>query len=509
MAAENESTDPLHPTIAGRYAYSPYGEAHVESAPELLRAHIDGDVASANGTPQAISDPRVAASGALLLDWSAALDGTTLAAGVALETQVGGVWTALTGAEVVIAQDNSATKLTILPIHGWAASTSYRVRLTPSLHDTLGRTLAANETLELRTAAAPATGVMPAVPFDRKTALSYESWRAANDTLGNRFPGGQSHLFQGAWTDPVIGLAYHRARWYEARNAVWLSEDPAGTVDSVNLQAFVGWGPQGKIDSLGLQAPGPKKQPWYEQAADAVIGAVVETVDFFLDPFFKTKSEGKEGLLTLRRTSESFDASAGRRDPFLQSLIDESEGVQQPARLGGDRPERVSEVLRGGAETLEHGGKAAGYATESAANLSLAGAALGRQIPRLPVGVGGTGAAYDKVAGQGLYVLKDASGKVLYVGRGDAPARLVAHASTVDKGALTGRLLWENNLTAAEAKGLEQRLMNHFGGAKSVDPLTNLLNKIRSFSPFNPRASEYENSVTEELWQETLNRLGE
>ena len=252
LVAENESTDPLHPTIAGRYAYSPYGEAHVESAPELLRAHIDGDLTSANGTPQAISDPRVAASGALLLDWSAALDASTLAIGVALETQVGGVWIALTGADVAIALDNSATKLTILPTHGWAASTSYRLRLTPSLHDTLGRALAANETIELRTAAAPSTGVMPAPPFDRRTAVSYESWRAANDTLGTRFPGGQSHLFQGAWTDPVTGMAYHRARWYEPRTAHWLSEDPAGTVDSVNLQAFVGWGPQRGADPLGL-----------------------------------------------------------------------------------------------------------------------------------------------------------------------------------------------------------------------------------------------------------------
>ena len=251
LVAESESTDPLHPTIAGRYAYLPYGEAHVESAPELLRAHIDGDVASVTGTPQAIADPRLAAPGALLLDWSAALDATTLAAGVVLEAQVGGVWTALTGTDVAIALDNSATKLTILPIHGWTASTSYRVRLTPSLHDTLGRALAANETVELRTAAAPATGAMPTPPFDRRTTRTYESWRAANDTLGNRFPGGQSHLFQGAWTDPVTGMAYHRARWYEPRTAHWLSEDPAGTVDSVNLQAFVGWGPQGATDPKG------------------------------------------------------------------------------------------------------------------------------------------------------------------------------------------------------------------------------------------------------------------
>jgi len=106
---------------------------------------------------------------------------------------------------------------------------------------------------------------MPAPPFDRRTAVSYESWRAANDTLGNRFPGGQSHLFQGAWTDPVTGLAYHRARWYEPRSAHWLSEDPAGTVDSVNLQAFVGWGPQGGRDPLGLESGATFGAMWREE----------------------------------------------------------------------------------------------------------------------------------------------------------------------------------------------------------------------------------------------------
>jgi len=60
------------------------------------------------------------------------------------------------------------------------------------------------------------------------------------------------HLFQGAWTDPVTGIAYHRNRWYDPRTANWLSEDPLGAVDSPNLYAFVGWGPHVGTDPLGL-----------------------------------------------------------------------------------------------------------------------------------------------------------------------------------------------------------------------------------------------------------------
>ncbi len=70
--------------------------------------------------------------------------------------------------------------------------------------------------------------------------------------LDGRFPGGQNLLFQGLWTDPVTGLSYARNRWYDARNASWLSEDPKGAVDSTNLYAFVGWGPHVGTDPMGL-----------------------------------------------------------------------------------------------------------------------------------------------------------------------------------------------------------------------------------------------------------------
>jgi len=60
-----------------------------------------------------------------------------------------------------------------------------------------------------------------------------------------------SPSFQGLWTDPTTGIAYARNRWYDARNASWLSEDPKGAVDSVNLYAFVGWGPHMGRDPMG------------------------------------------------------------------------------------------------------------------------------------------------------------------------------------------------------------------------------------------------------------------
>ena len=115
---------------------------------------------------------------------------------------------------------------------------------------------------------------------------------------------------------------------------------------------------------------------------------------------------------------------------------------------------------------------------------------------------GGTGAAYNKSTGQGLYVLKDSAGDIKYIGRGDASARGAAHQNSVDKAHLRQTILADNNLTKAEAKFLEQKLMEAHGGARSTNPLTNLQNKIRSYAPTNPNAKNYDIAGDSASWGE-------
>ena len=69
--------------------------------------------------------------------------------------------------------------------------------------------------------------------------------------------------FQGLWTDPVTGISYARNRWYDARTASWLSEDPLGAVDSPNLYAFVGWGPHMATDPMGNAKVDPAQPEWH------------------------------------------------------------------------------------------------------------------------------------------------------------------------------------------------------------------------------------------------------
>lgn len=50
---------------------------------------------------------------------------------------------------------------------------------------------------------------------------------------------------------------------------------------------------------------------------------------------------------------------------------------------------------------------------------------------------------------------------------GNAPTRLNSHENTPDKSHLEQLTIFDNNLTKAEAKYLEQRIMDLNGGTKS------------------------------------------
>jgi RHS repeat-associated protein len=195
-----------------------------------------------------IEDPEGQSKGALIVSFAASLDPTSLAAGVVVELYNGVEWVAVGAQELLVGYDDAA-ELKVLTREGWARGASYRVRLTTALKDKQSRNLAQAQTYDWRIAATGASS-----DFSRSFAVEYETAKASLDTLGGRFPGGQNDLFQGLWSDPVTGINYARARWYDARNSSWLSEDPMLNVDSTNLYAFVGLGPTMRKDPRGEYA---------------------------------------------------------------------------------------------------------------------------------------------------------------------------------------------------------------------------------------------------------------
>ena len=60
--------------------------------------------------------------------------------------------------------------------------------------DQLGRSFAATQSLEWRIPSVPASGPTPQVAFDQRIPTCYDSWAAAKDPAGGRFPGGQTVL---------------------------------------------------------------------------------------------------------------------------------------------------------------------------------------------------------------------------------------------------------------------------------------------------------------------------
>ena len=245
VAEDGPSPDP---GLLVRYLYTPSGEAHAEAGPELRRLLFDNDRTTVDTYEQTVADPATHAAGALLLGLSLPADPATIAAGIALtDDTIGTVLLQGTDYIAVPIPEQPGT-LALLPLEGWQRGHSYRVTLTASLADTAGRPLTQPRDLAL---VIPAEGaVTAAAPPD--LAVNYDSVAAASSHLGGRFPGGQTMLFQGLWADPTTGLAYARNRWYDPHNAAWMSGDPVGPVDSSNLYAFVGWGPQMGADPMGL-----------------------------------------------------------------------------------------------------------------------------------------------------------------------------------------------------------------------------------------------------------------
>ena len=258
------------PPLKARILYDPYGQAHVEEGPELRSVRHDPEMTHLDGIDQAVLDagdpanPVIGIAGGVVVTTSMALDEATLEAGLILERCDPGC-VALGPTEVAIARDDAdATLVNIMPVAGWLEGRSYQLKLDSSLADAYGRAFVGSDGGSRYTVPIGTIGEIEAVDEPLPSLpvvvpLIFDNVEAASVTLDCDgepcFPGGLNLLFQGLWTDPVTGISYARNRWYDARTASWLSEDPKGAVDSPNLYAFVGWGPHTGRDPLGLESP--------------------------------------------------------------------------------------------------------------------------------------------------------------------------------------------------------------------------------------------------------------
>ena len=64
---------------------------------------------------------------------------------------------------------------------------------------------------------------------------------------------GNTRLFTGREYDKEIGLYYYRARYYSAELGSFISRDPIGVRDNVNLYSYVGNNPVKFVDAMGRE----------------------------------------------------------------------------------------------------------------------------------------------------------------------------------------------------------------------------------------------------------------
>lgn len=332
LVAEDETADPASPVIPVRYWYTPFGEAFVESSPQMELAEFESSVTNVAGATQTAGAG--ALEGSLLLRFGLPLDASTLAGGVALERNAGGGYVAVPGAEWV-SDLSDGLNLRAMVLAGWERGVSYRLRLQQSLRDVLGRAppLSGSE-VEFAVPSGSA-----ALVYEERFPVAYDSAVASSDAASGRFPGGQNRLFHGGWTDPVTGLVYFRARWYDAGSGSFLSEDPLGDVDSPNLYQYAKNSVFNGSDPLGLCFLGLSDRSCWDSlnrsgasAAGAVFGALESGV------------EAVAGLATL--PGRMIEADTRRRRERLRAYSEG--GYQAYSAAGGQQAE---DMMATGKET--------------------------------------------------------------------------------------------------------------------------------------------------------------
>ncbi|MEO6323303.1 MAG: hypothetical protein ABIQ65_01610, partial [Thermoanaerobaculia bacterium] len=229
---EQAPANPRGPPVPVRYLYTPLGEAHVELGPELLRATFDSALTHLNATNQLPPIPQQTIGGGVTFITSISFDPATLTDGVTIET-CNGDFTSCdpvpAGVFAIAEQDEDATRLSVLPPNGWPKGKHYRLRLAATLKDDLARSFASPDgpgPFEVKIDV-PGDG-LTAPLYDRSFEFTYDTIKAASETVDSRIPGGMNLLHGGSWTDPVSGLQYAGFAWYDPRSGEYLAERSDG-----------------------------------------------------------------------------------------------------------------------------------------------------------------------------------------------------------------------------------------------------------------------------------------
>ena len=142
VAAVFEDKAPVasRPPLLARVLYNPYGQAHIEAGPELLRIGFDPNKKDFNGQAQGNGE---GVQGALFVDTTLPIDRATYAGLIKEFFDTGSAtWKrAPDGDFAVGTETNAPAHLIVLRLQGWQPNFRYRIRLTKGMKDGFDRSL--------------------------------------------------------------------------------------------------------------------------------------------------------------------------------------------------------------------------------------------------------------------------------------------------------------------------------------------------------------------------------
>ena len=129
----------------------------------------------------------------------------------------------------------------------------------------------------------------------------------------------KEYRYSGKERDDSTGLYYYGARYYAPWLGRWISADPAGTVDGLNLYGFVGGNPVKFFDHRGLS----KKKAKAESVLPEIPKQAFPTIT---DPIWprgkKRKSLTAEEHFTLGKESFKKGQEQGRKKPRTENPVE-------------------------------------------------------------------------------------------------------------------------------------------------------------------------------------------
>lgn len=203
------------------------------------------------------------------------------------------------------------------------------------------------------------------------------------------------YRFTGKERDEESGLHYHSARYYAPWLFKWISADPAGMVDGVNLYGYVRGNPTNRLDTNGMDSG--ENQPTVAKSVSNFAERLTSITSLTSGKNVKVFSELIEGMATTPRKTWHYshvskkEFSTGPTRKNSKGFVDiHKKSLDQHKKINA-RSNFANGVLMAATAGLDYSnrinsGQGVIQSTLGTSASSAAGLAMGKRVAKRPVG---------------------------------------------------------------------------------------------------------------------------